>query len=190
MVEALHPSYGLDEYAEVEASSELRFELLDGQLVAMAGGTLEHADLIAEVAALLRASFAETPCHVTTSDLRVGHDPSSFRAYPDIVVRCQPPETSPLPPKDTLLNPTIVVEVTSDRTEAYDRRKKLSAYTQIEGLTAIVIVSHRLRQIDVHERVAGRWISREWNAGATASVHDGQVLLAVDAVYVAAQVDV
>ena len=185
-MQAPHLTYGLDEYAEVEAGSELRFELLDGQLVAMAGGTLEHADLIAEVAAVFRSSLVDTPCRVTSSDLRVGHDPTGFRAYPDFVVRCQPPETSPLPPKDTLINPTIVVEVTSDRTEAYDRGKKLAAYQRFESLEAIVIVGHRARRVDVHERSAAGWTKREHQSGEV-SLRNGQIRFDVDRVYEAAK---
>lgn len=151
--------------------------------------SLVYADLIAEVTAALRASFAETPCRVTSSDLRVGHDPSGFRAYPDVAVRCGEPQTSLLPPKDTLLNPTLVVEVTSDRTESYDRGKKLAAYQQIDGLEAIVIVSHRERRLDIHERSAKGWTTRQWRDGEVAVLRDGQVQLDVTAIYIASGVD-
>ncbi|MEO1336409.1 MAG: Uma2 family endonuclease [Myxococcota bacterium] len=172
-MEARHLHYDLDEYAEIEAASELRFELVRGQLVAMAGGILAHADLIAEVAATLRAELRETSCRITSSDLRIGHDPSGFRAYPDVVVRCRPPETSPLPPKDTLLNPTMVVEVTSDRTERYDRGQKLAAYQKIQSLEAILIISHRERRIDVYECIVDDWTMRVYSFGETVKLRDG-----------------
>ena len=188
MVVAAHLTYGLAEYAEVEAGSELRFELKDGQLIAMAGGTIAHADLIAAVAAALRAQLDGTPCRVMTSDLRVGYDPTGFRAYPDIVVRCQPPETSPLPPRDTLLNPTMLVEVTSDRTDAYDRGEKLDAYKQFESLEVVILVSHRERWVQVHERKAEGWAATDSRAGRVASFGAGRIRFNLDEVYDAAGV--
>jgi Uma2 family endonuclease len=77
--------------------------------------------------------------------------------YPDVTVVCGAIETDPEDPH-AVVNPTVLVEVPSDSTEAYDRGEKLRHYVQIPTLREYVLVSHRERRIEVRRRGHdGRW---------------------------------
>jgi len=94
---------------------------------------------------------------VSSADLRVKVLRSGLYTYPDIVVVCGPPQLEQ--PGDTLLNPSVIIEVLSDSTEAYDRGKKFDHYRSIESLTDYLLVSRDRYQIERFSRESGgRWI--------------------------------
>ena len=162
----VHPRLSLEEYDEVELSSDRKFEFIEGEIVAMAGGSFAHGRLAAEILGAFVAQLRGGPCVAAGSDVRIGHDATGFRAYPDALILCGAPEMSPLKPKDTLLNPRVIVEVTSEKTEKKDRGPKLYHYKLMESVAAVIIVSHRERRVTVHERGDGGWGTREVRAGA------------------------
>ena len=135
----------------------MRHEFLEGEIYAMAGGTPEHAALSMSAGAALMAAARGGPCRVHSSDLRVRVLATGLVTYPDVTVVCGPYETDPDSPT-TITNPRVVVEVTSDSTEEYDRGEKLESYKQVPTLAAVVFVSQRERLIEVIERgEEGRW---------------------------------
>jgi Uma2 family endonuclease len=71
--------------------------------------------------------------------------------YPDVSVVCGAIERSSIDP-NAVTNPVLVVEVTSDSTEAYDRTEKLAYYQSIESLCEVLVVSHRARRLTLHQR--------------------------------------
>lgn len=177
--------YSYRDYVALEQESPIRHEFLDGEIVAMAGGTPEHSAMAAEVIGQLREQIPER-CRVFSSDLGVRVLATGLATYPDASVVCGRTERDPEKPT-SVTNPTVLVEVTSDSTEAYDRGQKLEHYKKIEKLRAVVIVSHREPLVEVWTRDAdGTWMSREVRAGETVRVDPVGALLAVDAIYRAA----
>jgi Uma2 family endonuclease len=79
-----------------------------------------------------------------------------------------------------LVNPTLLVEVTSNSTEDYDRGEKLSHYKQCPSLRAVLIVSHRRRQVTVVERTETSWQTRECRSGEHVELADPAVSIPVD----------
>jgi hypothetical protein len=123
------------DYVGVEQTSSTKYEFSDGEIYAMAGGTEEHSALAAEVLRVLGNAVGERPCRVHSSDLRVFVEARGLATFPDGSVVCGPLEKHPPGPETTALNPSILIEVTSDSSEA-------------------ILVSHRERRITVHARVA------------------------------------
>lgn len=96
---------------------------------------------------------------------------------------CGPYETDPESPT-TVTNPLVVVEVTSDSTEEYDRGEKLASYKQVPGLVAVVLASHRERLIEVIERGEGdQWRRSEARRGARLTLPELACELVVDEIY-------
>ncbi len=104
--------------------------------------------------------------------------------FPDGAVICGPLEQHPPSPKATALNPTVLLEVTSDSSEAYDTRDKVDYYTTIPSLRDYVIVSHRERRITVHRRSAdGEWVARVAIARGRVPIESLNAELSVDEIY-------
>jgi Uma2 family endonuclease len=180
--------YTYQDYVWLEEESSTRHEFLDGEIVAMAGGTPEHAAMAAEVIGQLREKLRGSPCRVFTSDLGVRVMATGLATYPDASVVCGPTERDP-DKKTNVTNPRVLVEVTSDSTEEYDRGEKLAHYKQIPTLEAVVIVSHREVRVEVWSRARGgpEWSDTVARGGEVAEITCLGFPLDVAAIYAAAQ---
>lgn len=140
----------------------MRHEFLCGEIVARAGGTPEHAAMAAEIIGQLRERLRGGPCRVFTSDLGVRVLETGLATYPDASVVCGPTVRDP-DKKTNVTNPRVLVEVTSDGTEDYDRGEKLEHYKRIPSLEAVVIVSHREPRAEIWSRASklGAWQQTE-----------------------------
>lgn len=149
------------EYLHFEREAAERHELIDGEIVAMAGATRRHNVLCGRLHDAIRAPLGEGPCILERSDQRLGVDATGkgwVGYYPDLAVYCTD-EVHPLDP-DTRVEPRLLVEVTSKSTEKKDRGVKLEDYLQIGGLEEYLVVSHERRELELWTRTAGSWIKR------------------------------
>lgn len=174
----LHYTY--EQYLEIERRSDVRHEYLGGEIYAMAGGTPEHALLMAQVSALLSRAIP-SGCRVASSDLKIAVETTGLYTYPDASVICGPLARDVRDPH-AVTNPRWLVEVTSDSTEDYDRGAKLAQYQAIASLEAVIFVSHRARRLTVISRAASGWETLHYERGATAVISQS-LRLPVDAVY-------
>ena len=176
--------YTYQDYVALEEESSTRHEFLAGEIVAMAGGTPEHAAMAAEVIGQLREQIRRGNCRVFTSDLGVRVKATGLATYPDASVVCGPTERDP-DKKTNVTNPRVIVEVTSDSTEDYDYGEKLVHYKQVPSLEAIVIVSHRAAKVDVWSRPTDSplWSRISAAAGESAAVPALSCWLDVDAIW-------
>jgi Uma2 family endonuclease len=177
------------DYVAIEQTSSTKHEFYDGEIYAMAGGTEEHSALAMEVLWQLRNVIGEHPCRVHTSDLRVYVESVGLATFPDGSVICGPLEQHEPSPISTALNPLVLVEVTSDSSEAYDTGLELEAYRRIPTLREYIVVSHRERRITVHHREpSGEWISTVAIRGETIQVPSLGAELPIDQIYRASKV--
>jgi Uma2 family endonuclease len=146
--------YTFAEYLAHEAVSNVKHEYLDGQIYGMAGGTPSHAALASAVSGQLYAQLRGGACRAYSSDLRVRVLATGLATYPDVTVVCGPREVAP-EDKNTVTNPTLVVEVLSPSTEEYDRGEKLDHYRRIPTLRHVVLVAYDARRLEVWTRGDG-----------------------------------
>ena len=152
--------YTFKEYLDVEEMSPIRNEYFDGDIYAMAGGTLEHAALCAALIARLGTLTSDSPCLPYTSDLRVRVRATGFATYPDAAVVCGPPERDPESPTHCT-NPAVIFEVLSPATESYDRGVKREHYQRIEALREYVVLAQDRPYAEQWTRdERGGWIHR------------------------------
>jgi Uma2 family endonuclease len=179
-----HHRYTYADYVGLEVASPTKHEFLDGEIFAMAGGSEEHSALAAEVLGAFRDAVRHGPCRVHTSDLRIYVESSGLATFPDGAVIFGALEQHGPSPKATALNPTVLLEVTSDSSEEYDTGEKLEHYRTIPSLLDYVVVSHRERRITVHSRsVTGEWMTRVAISGGSVSVSALKTELSVDEIY-------
>lgn len=154
------------DYLELEEASNVKHEFFEGEIYAMAGGTPEHAALSVAVSAALLAQLEGSDFRVYGSDLRVRVTETGLATYPDVTVVCGGLEHDPESPA-TIVNPTLIVEILSPGTEAYDRGEKLDQYKRIPSLRECLLVAHDRRGIEVWRRTsAGGWTSFALEVGS------------------------
>lgn len=180
---ARRPRYTLDQYLRMEEMSNVRHEFLDGEIYGMAGGTPEHGRIAANVIMLLGMRTASRRCSVFTSDVRVRVTATGLDTYPDVTVVCGRLEYDSLDPH-AIANPTLLVEVTSPSTEAYDRGEKLNHYRRIPSLQEIVIVAHGERRVEVWSRGdTDQWRVERSGPSGTVRLAAIDAELALDEIY-------
>lgn len=162
MTAATKPYYTPEQYLQLERQAEYKSEYYDGEIFAMAGGSPEHSLVAANVTRELGQQLLEKPCRVYNSDLRV-HTSETLYTYPDVTVVCGEPQFSD-ENGDTLLNPTVIVEVLSPTTEAWDRGGKFEQYRQRESLQEYVLVAQDRPHVERFTRQSnGQWLLSEVN---------------------------
>ncbi len=152
--------YSAAEYLALERAAATRSELVNGEIVAMSGASLNHNGISLNVAVSLRQQLAGRPCRAFMADLRVSTVSTSAYFYPDVVVVCGEPALADHH-QDTLLNPKLVVEVLSPSTEAFDRGAKFAHYRQSDTLQDYVLVAQDRALVEVFSRHGADWILRE-----------------------------
>lgn len=148
------------EYLDFERKADVKHEFFDGEMFAMAGGSPAHSLISLNVGAELRNRLKGKPCQAYNNDLRIKIELTGLITYPDLSVICGPLEFTP-GTRDTVINPTLLVEVLSPSTEAYDRGKKFHNYQRIPSLREYLLVSQHEARIEQFVRgEAGQWTWR------------------------------
>lgn len=181
----VHHTYG--QYLRALEMSDVKLEFCDGEIYAMAGGTPTHADLAAAAISVLSNALGDE-CRVSSSDLKVRIEATGLSTFPDATVTCGERRVAEIDPH-AVINPTLLVEVTSDSTEDYDRGDKLSHYRQIPSLRAVLFVSHRRREITVVARVEDGWSEVVRRAGEQVAIDRPELRFGVDEVYRGIELD-
>jgi Uma2 family endonuclease len=151
-----------DEYLLLERAARHKSELISGEIYAMAGASETHILITGNVFAELRAQFKGRPCRAYASDMRVQINTTGAYVYPDVTAVCGDPVFRPDAHLDTLTNPTLVVEVLSPSTEAYDRDEKAAHYRRLPSLREYVLVAQDRPHVEVYRRRGDAAAGAEW----------------------------
>ena len=149
-----------EEYLAFEREADIKHEYCNGQLYAMSGASRAHNLISGNIFGELRSQLKGRPCEVYMGDMRVLVDAARSYRYPDVVVACDAPRFQD-DVFDTLLNPTVIVEVLSLSTEARDRGEKFAEYAQLVSLREYILVSQKTVHVEHYLRQGTRWVSRE-----------------------------
>ncbi len=175
-------------YLALERAENTRYEWLDGVVYAMVGGTLAHGALSAAVLAELRALALPCGCVAFSSDAKVRVRETGLSTYPDGSIVCGPVEVAP-EDRHAMTNPTVIVEVLSERTEAYDRGEKWLHYRRLASLRDYVLLSQHTPRIELYSREGDHWVLREAGPGASLALTGLPGVLSVDRVYAGISLD-
>ena len=147
-----------EEYLRLEREAETRSEYWDGQIYALAGASDEHNLIVANLVMVLGLQFKGRPCKVYANDMRVKVRATGLHTYPDVIVVCGKALFEDRH-RDTLLNPTVIIEVLSSSTEAYDRGTKFEHYRDLESLSDYLLVAQESPTIEHFERLPeDKWL--------------------------------
>lgn len=160
---ASHPKhlYTPEEYLALERQAAYKSEYYAGEIFAMSGASREHNLIVANVTTILNTQLAAANCEVYASDMRVRTPDTRLYTYPDVVVVCGEPQFED-EAVDTLVNPTLIVEVLSPSTEVQDRTRKFADYRKIASLREYLLVAQQERRVTQYVRQANdTWLFQE-----------------------------
>lgn len=151
------PLISAAQYLEAERKAPNKHEFVDGQVVAMAGASVAHNTLVANLSGELHPRLKSLGCQHFVGDMRVNAGNSGLYTYPDLVIVCGKPILEDIH-RDTLLNPLAIIEVLSPSTEAWDRGEKFARYREIASLQEYVLVSQSQPLAERYVRQGENWV--------------------------------
>ena len=160
--ESVH--FSPDAYLEWEKAGDVKHEYLNGEVFALAGAKDAHVTVCGNLFALLHAHLRGGPCRVYIADMKVSVEKVNAFFYPDIAVTCDPRDREMEYYKRF---PTIIVEVLSESTAAFDRGNKFSFYRKLDSLREYVLIDPDSQSVDCFrfDEVTGHWVLYPFAAG-------------------------
>lgn len=154
--------YTPQEYLNLEETSELRHEYIQGEIIPTPGGTPEHNELVSILNAILRVELRGKPYSIFVADQRLWIPAQNLYTYPDIMVVPRPLERQP-GRSDTLMNPILITEVLSKSTKGYDRDEKFAAYRTLPTFQEYLLVDQYIPHVEQYVKTqANKWIFTEY----------------------------
>jgi Uma2 family endonuclease len=149
------PYYHVDDYLEMELQNEQRHEYINGEILAMTGGSVAHNLIALNLASALRQSLRGTPCRVYVIDVKLRIEAANCFFYPDVMVSCTEPGR--LQDCYFVADAKLVIEVLSPGTLQRDREFKRLAYRQLPRLQEYLLVAQNARSVTVYRRLSDGW---------------------------------
>ena len=154
MPAVLQPRLSPEEYLAREASSSTKHEYINGEMFAMAGAMDAHVTVALNIAAALKTHLRGGPYRVFISDMKLQVQASNAYFYPDVFVSCQPEDRGA-----AKTDATLVVEVLSASTAAFDRGAKFAHYRHLSSLRELLLIDPQERTADLYRRGSdGLWV--------------------------------
>lgn len=151
------------EYLALERQAVCKSEYYNGEVFAFAGASQSHNLIVTNVLTILNTQLKSQPCHVYPSDMRVKVNATGLYTYPDVTVVCDEPKAED-EYLDTLLNPTVIVEVLSPSTEHGDRIVKFAHYRRLPSVKEYILIAQDSIRLEQYVRQSdGRWLLSEYS---------------------------
>jgi Uma2 family endonuclease len=149
------PGFTPQEYFDWEELQQERHEYFDGEVYAMAGGSLVHGRIGLNVGSLLQSHVSGSGCITYNSDCKLGISEKGPFTYPDVSVSCDDRDGTA---QQFIQFPCLIIEVLSPSTEAYDRGGKFKLYRRLTSLQEYVLVSSETQSVEIfRRRLADTW---------------------------------
>ncbi len=157
--------YTADEYLAFESENAEKHEYINGEIYAMAGASDAHVTVSLNVAAALKNHLRNTPCRSFIADMKLHVRETDAYFYPDVFVTCK----DTFPPRGNIkTDATLIVEVLSPSTEAYDRGVKFAHYRYLSGLQEYLLIDIQTRTVDLYRKGEdGLWVLHPYQAKDT-----------------------
>lgn len=164
MTVSQHHSYLSPEaYLETEKDSPQKHEYIQGQIYVMAGARDTHVTITANLVALLRNHIRGSGCRLYLADMKARIESLNIFYYPDVMVTCDERDRN----FDYYKRyPCLIIEVLSNKTEAFDRGDKFTDYSELETLQEYVLINQKRMRVERFRRDSEeRWVLYRYNKG-------------------------
>ncbi len=174
----------LEEYLKFDANAEGRFEYFDGLVFELSGVSANHAGIESNLITMLKNKLARRKCKIYPANLGLKVPALPPYRYPDLSALCEKPIFEEIGGLERLTNPTLIVEVLSSSTEAFDRGEKFKAYKSIESLREYLLVSQERKFVTLYTKYNEKfWFQSEYEAGENLKLESLDCELSVDEIY-------
>lgn len=154
--------YSLEEYLELDRTSDEKYEYFAGEVFALAGGSPEHSRISLNVGTSLRIKLRGSACEAFNSDMRIKVPTALPYRSPDLSVVCGTPFFESLQGQSMLVNPVLLIEVLSPSTTAYDLGEKFTAYQSIPTFREYLLIAQTRPHVIRHlYQAPGQWLRTE-----------------------------
>lgn len=151
------------QYLDWEATQDVKYAYIDGEVFAMTGGTIPHNLIAGNLFALLKAHLRGKGCRVFFADVKVEVSENGPYHYPDVMVSCDPRDQNAI---KLIRYPCLIVEVLSPSTAAFDQSDKFSHYRRLSTLQEYVLIDAEQMSVDRYRRISARhWDLQTYIAG-------------------------
>ncbi|MHC0064961.1 Uma2 family endonuclease [Nostoc sp. UIC 10890] len=163
--------YTPEEYLELEEAADYKSEYIDGQIIPMAGGTINHNQIALNLSTELNFAFKKQNYRVFMGDVRLWIPQKLTYTYPDVMILAGEPEFFNNR-KDIILNPQIIVEILSKSTKGYDspaetlceREDQFQAYRTISTFQEYLLIDQTRIHVDQFSKIGKKqWSLREYD---------------------------
>jgi Uma2 family endonuclease len=169
-------------YLEWEKESDTKHEYLNGEVFALAGAKDAHVTVCINLVSLLHAHLRGGPCRVYMADMKVSVERVNAFFYPDIVITCDERDRETEYYKRF---PTLIVEVLSESTAAFDRGSKFSSYRKLDSLKEYLLVDPDSLNVDCFrlDETTGHWVLYPFAAGETVELASIGLSVPIESLY-------
>jgi Uma2 family endonuclease len=184
------PRFTPEEYFAWEEQQEVKHEYFDGEVFAMSGGTVNHGRIGGRIFSLIDDHLIESDrCIALNSDVKIKIQASEKYVYPDASATCDERDRQTT---QFISHPSLIVEVLSPSTEAYDsstktlcdRGKKFKLYQRSIALTEYVLVSAEEIEIEVFRKNdRDKWEVTNYVSGDVVELESINLTFLIDRVY-------
>ncbi|WP_017654838.1 Uma2 family endonuclease [Fortiea contorta] len=152
-----------EEYLQLEEAADYKSEYIDGEIIPMAGGTINHNQIALNLSTELNFAFKKQNNRVYMGDVRLWTPPKRTYTYPDVMILVDEPEFWNNR-KDIIVNPQVIIEVLSKSTAAYDSEDKFQAYRTIPTFQEYLLIDQNRIHIDQFSKTGKKqWTLREYD---------------------------
>ena len=156
--------YTPEEYLALEEAADYKSEYIDGEIIPMAGGTVNHNRITGNIYAALNFAFKQQDYEVFMSDIRLWIPEKRIYTYPDVMIISGKPEFFNNR-QDVVLNPRVIIEVLSKSTQGYDREDKFQAYRTISTFQEYLLIDQTQIRVEQYFKTGKKqWSLREYDA--------------------------
>jgi len=150
-----------EDYLAYDDVSDILHEFHYGRILAKPGSTANHTDIVSNVTAVISLATREAGCRVRAVQMLVKINDDTY-FYPDVTVTCG--ESKYENDNHTmLLNPTVVIEVTSKSSETFDKGLKAELYRSLESVQAYVVIDQHRVFAQLYTRQSNGWLLQQFD---------------------------
>lgn len=161
-----HAYFTPEEYLEIERTSPIKHEYIEGQIIAMAGASKAHVIITGTLSALILNHLQGTNCITYATNMKVRPPASRLFYYPDLAVTCHPEDRNS--DEDFILHPKLLIEVLSNSTEAFDQGEKFADYKAIAEFEEYLLIHQNQVMAERFQRKSDDlWVPTIYQSGET-----------------------